>query len=134
MPQAGQKNITWSRTRKALCKQRGFIILQGLQYFKHNPLFSGLIFTTAQVVFTTVKIASIFMFLSAVHAYDFHIFTVSYSSLHGLFGTNIINSSQLACQLSWLSAAPVSLRSLVQISYRPEYFHALFSPLLTWWS
>ena len=23
------------------------------------------------------------MFLSAVHAYDFHIFTVSYSSLHG---------------------------------------------------
>ena len=38
--------------------------------------FSGLIFTTAQVVFITVKIAFIFMSLSAVHIYDFRKFTV----------------------------------------------------------
>ena len=39
--------------------------------------FSGLIFTTAQVVFITVKITSI------VQIYDFYIFTVVYSTLHG---------------------------------------------------
>ena len=38
--------------------------------------FLGLIFTTAQVVFITAKIAFIFTSLSAVHIYDFHIFTV----------------------------------------------------------
>ena len=38
--------------------------------------FSGLIFTTAEVVFITAKIAFILMSLSAVQIYDFHIFTV----------------------------------------------------------
>ena len=37
--------------------------------------FSGLLFTTAQVVFITAKIAFIFTSLSAVQIYDFHIFT-----------------------------------------------------------
>ena len=37
--------------------------------------FSGLIFTTAQVVFITAKIAFIFTSLSAVQIYDFHVFT-----------------------------------------------------------
>ena len=45
-----------------------------------NPIqswiFSGLVFTTAQVVFITAKIAFIFTSLSAVQIYDFHIFTV----------------------------------------------------------
>ena len=45
--------------------------------------FSGLNFTTAQVVFITVKITSIFTSLSAVQIYDFYIFTVVYSPLHG---------------------------------------------------
>ena len=45
--------------------------------------FSGLIFTTAQVVFITVKITSIFTSLSAVQIYDIYIFTVVYSPLHG---------------------------------------------------
>ena len=45
--------------------------------------FSGLIFTTAQVVFSTAKISFIFTSLSAVQIYDFYIFTVVYSSLHG---------------------------------------------------
>ena len=40
---------------------------------------SGLILTTARVVFITIKIAFIFTSLSAVHIYDFHIFTVIYS-------------------------------------------------------
>ena len=42
---------------------------------------SGLIFTTPQVVFITAKIAFIFGTLSAVHLYDFHIFTVNLISL-----------------------------------------------------
>ena len=45
-------------------------------------LFSSPIFTTAQVVFITAKIAFIFKSLSAVHRYNFQIFTVIYSSLH----------------------------------------------------
>ena len=40
--------------------------------------FSGLIFTTAQVVFITAKIAFIFMSLSAVQMYYFHIITFVY--------------------------------------------------------
>ena len=35
-----------------------------------------IIFTSAQVVFITAKIAFIFTSLSAVQIYDFHIFTV----------------------------------------------------------
>ena len=35
----------------------------------------------------------------AVHIHDFHIFTVSYSSPHGLYRTNMMTSSQLACSL-----------------------------------
>ena len=46
--------------------------------------FSGLIFTTAQVVLITAKIYFIFTSSSAVQIYDFHVFTVVYSSLHGL--------------------------------------------------
>ena len=38
--------------------------------------YSGLIFTTAQVVFVTAKIAFIFTPLSEVQIFDFHIFTV----------------------------------------------------------
>ena len=44
--------------------------------YRADFFFSGLIFTTAQVVFITVKIAFIFMSLSAVHIYDFRKFTV----------------------------------------------------------
>ena len=38
---------------------------------------------SAQLVFITVRITFIFTSLSTVHIYDFHIFTVIYSSLHG---------------------------------------------------
>ena len=50
--------------------------------FRYRPeFFSGLIFTTAQVVFMTAKIAFIFTSLSAVQIYDFHIFTVAYLNI-----------------------------------------------------
>ena len=42
--------------------------------------------------------------------------------LDGIFGPNTSTSSQLACQLSWQSAAPVSQRSWVHIPYGPEFF------------
>ena len=41
----------------------------------NRPYFSGLIFTTAEVVFTTAKVAFIFTYLSAVRLHDFHTFT-----------------------------------------------------------
>ena len=40
--------------------------------------FSGLLFTTAKVVFITAKITLKFMSLSSVQIYDFHIFLVVY--------------------------------------------------------
>ena len=48
-------------------------------------IFSSHIFTTAVVGFITAKMAFIFTSPSAVHLYDFHIFTVIYSSLQGIF-------------------------------------------------
>ena len=49
---------------------------------KIENFFLGLIFTTAQVVFITAKIAFIFTSLSALQIYDLHIFTAVYSPLH----------------------------------------------------
>ena len=55
------------------CKDHGFKSRTGLNFF-FRPV--TLICTTAQVVFITAKIAFIFRSqLSAVHIYDFHIFT-----------------------------------------------------------
>ena len=51
----------------------------------------------------------------------------TWKNLEGLFGSNIMTSSQLACQLSWQSAAPVSHGSWVQIPYGPEFFSGLIS-------
>ena len=50
--------------------EHGFKSYTGLNFF------SGLIFTTAQVVFISEKITFIFTSLSTVQIYDFHIFTV----------------------------------------------------------
>ena len=62
-------------------------------------LFSGPIFTTASVVFIMVKIAFIFKSLSAVHRYDFNNYSQSFiHHFTGFFGTNIMTSSQLACE------------------------------------
>ena len=60
-------------------------------------IFSSLIFSIAQEVFITAKIAFIFTSLSTVPIYDFHIFTVIYSSLHGFMWNQHID--QLAVGL-----------------------------------
>ena len=49
--------------------------------YRPEFFFSGLIFTSAQAVFITAKIAFIFTSLSAVQISDFHIFTVVYYQL-----------------------------------------------------
>ena len=51
---------------------------RGHGFKSHTGLnfFSGFIFTTAQILFITAKIAFILTSLSAVQIYDFHIFTV----------------------------------------------------------
>ena len=62
------------------------IILVFISTFIHHvfksrtglDFFSGLIFTIAEVVFITAKIAFILTSLSAVQIYDFHIFKVDY--------------------------------------------------------
>ena len=54
-----------------------------VQILYRPEFFSGLIFTTAQVVFIIAKITFIFTSLSTVHIYNFHTFTVVDSSLHG---------------------------------------------------
>ena len=66
-------------------------------------------------------------FFTAVHIYNFHLFPVIIHHSEGLFESNFMTSSQLACQLSWYSAAPVSQRSWVQIPYGPEFFSGLIS-------
>ena len=57
-------------TTRAVVKMRPEKKLRPVQNF-----FSGLIFTTAQVVFITAKISFIFTSLSTVQIYDFHILT-----------------------------------------------------------
>ena len=58
--------------------------------------FSGLISTTSSVVFIAARISYI-RFFTAVHIYDFHISTIIIHHLDGLFGPNLMTSSQLAC-------------------------------------
>ena len=48
-----------------------------------------------------------------------------------LFGTNIMTSSQLVCQLIWQSAIHRQRRGRVQIPYRPEFF---FRPYFHYYS
>ena len=51
-------------------------------FFFYKPeFFSGLIFTTAEVVFITAKIAFVLTSLFAVQIYDFHTFTVEYQGV-----------------------------------------------------
>ena len=59
--------------------------------------FSGLLFTTTQVVFITAKIAFIFTSLTAVQIYDSIYSQLLIHHFMGLFGTNTVTSSQLAC-------------------------------------
>ena len=56
-----------------------------VQILYRPEFFQAIFLTTAVVVFITAKMAFIFTSSSAVHIYDFHIFTVIYSSLQGIF-------------------------------------------------
>lgn len=58
-------------TNAALVLHRSWVLIPYRPKF-----FSGLLLTTAQIVFVFVKIAFMFTSLSAVHIYDFHMFTV----------------------------------------------------------
>ena len=114
------KKHSWQSTAPVL--QRSWVqIPYGPEFF------SGLISTTSSVVFIAARISYI-RFFTAVHIYDFHISTIIIHHLDGLFGPNIMTSSQLVCQLSWQSSASVLQRSWVQIPYRPEFF---FSGLIS---
>ena len=68
----------------------------------------GLIFTTAQVVFITAKMAFIFTSLSTVQIYDFPIFTVVYSPLHRFIWNQ--HDNQLLVGRSFNSANLVNIR------------------------
>ena len=117
------KKHSWQSTAPVL--QRSWVqIPYGPEFF-----FSGLISTTSSVVFMAARISYI-LFFTAVHIYDFHISTIIIHHLDGLFGPNIMTSSQLVCQLSWQSSASVLQRSWVQIPYRPEFFFQVLFQLL----
>ena len=76
--------------------------------------FSGLITTTSSLVFLAARTSYIRLF-TAVQIYEFHISKIIIHHLDGLFGPNILTSSQLALLVQ------VSQRSWVQIPYWPEY-------------
>ena len=68
-------HVRFSRSVHARFKSR-----TGLSFF------SGLISTTSLVVFITARIDSIFVSSTAVHTYDFHMFTAIIHHFEGLFG------------------------------------------------
>lgn len=57
-------------TNAALVLHRSWVLIPYRPKF-----FSGLLLTTAQIVFVFVKIAFMFTSLSAVHIYDFHVYS-----------------------------------------------------------
>ena len=111
------KKCSWQSTAPVL--QRSWVQIPYGPEFFFQVLF--------QVVFIAARISYILFFM-AVHIYDFLISTITIHHLDGLFGPNIMTSSQLVCQLSWQSSASVLQRSWVQIPYRPEFF---FSGLIS---
>ena len=56
--------------------------------------------TTNSVVFLAARISKI-CFFTVVQIYAFHIYKIIIHHFDGLFGPNILTSSQLACELSW---------------------------------
>ena len=63
---------------------------------KSLNFFPGLISTTSSVVFISARIDSMFVSSTAVHRYDFHMFTAIIHHFEGLPRSNIITSSQMA--------------------------------------
>ena len=92
----------------------GFKFLTGLNFF------SGLISTTGSVVFITARIDSIFVSLTAVHIYDFHIFIAIIHYLEGCLDPTWWPPP------SWLVS---SVGRVLQIPYGPELFSGLISTI-----
>ena len=69
----------------------------------------------------------IFIFLSAVHMYDFHIFTSIDSSIHGFSANQHNDQLSVGFLAQLVEHNTVSQRSWAQIPYRPEFSNPLFT-------
>ena len=97
-------------------------VVENRTWKKFRPLrdlFSGPIFNCSFQQCSQLRGSHNFIYSPQCKYMNFKIF-IHY--LDGLFGPHTLTSSQLAFQLSWQSAAPVSQRSWVQIPYGPEFF------------
>ena len=72
----GWRLTYWGGLFDHMCKPMKVMINKPKSRAGLNFFFSGLISTTSSVVFITARIASIFVSLTVVHIYDFHIFTI----------------------------------------------------------
>ena len=72
-------------------------------------------------MFITARIASIFVSSTAVHIYDFHIFTVIYSPLRGFI--YIKRNDQLLVSL--LAQLVEHCTGIAKVSYGPKFFSGL---------
>ena len=90
--QSLRQNFCWLSWQSAApVSQRSWVqISYGPEFF------SGLISSTSSVVFFAARISYI-RFFSAVHIYEYHIYKFIIHHSDGLFGPNILTSSQLAC-------------------------------------
>ena len=79
-------------------------------------------YISTDIILQTAKIAFIFRSLSAVQIYDFHIFTVVYSSVHG-FNWNQHNNQFLVGLLAQLAERCTGIAEVIfQIPCRPGFF------------
>ena len=78
-------------------------------------------------VFITAQITSAFISLSAVHIYDFHIFTTIYSSLHWIIWSQYNDQLPVGLLAQLMERCSGIAEVVVQILYRPEFF---FRPYL----
>ena len=88
-------------------------------------LFSGLNFTTAQVVSNISKVASIFINFTAVHIYDFHIFSnlcrfISVSKLWVYIGINVRSFIMVAFQLILITQVVSVLQVKLEYKWRKK--------------
>ena len=66
-------------------------------------------------------------FFSAVHIYEYHIYKFIIHHSDGLFGPNILTSSQLACVTQLVEHCTGIAEVMGSIPYGPEFFSGLVS-------
>ena len=120
-------NVTSSQMAAQLSRQSAAAVSQRswVRIPFRPEFFSGLNFTTAQVVCVTAMINHKIISFSAVEIYLSYIHLRSSLST-GISRTHKVTSSQMAGQLSQQNTAPLSQRSWVRILFRPEYFSGSF--------